>query len=250
WCAEHAYPYLGLVTALGPTCDLWDFYADIAADHGYQAGSENFGYLMGVFCADTDEKAQELGKGFIFGGGANAFSRVEHTLPPGYNSKAAIRRLGMQSGGGWVGLSAERLKLASHGDQPAPKKKKSEVTDYNEVRQKLVSSYEKAQRDYQMIVGSPKTVTEKIKTIMQVLRPGIFTVFQVQGSVSNEDRQHSMKLIAQEVMPAMREHAKTLGLADPFERFPGSVKLQPGTKRVEVVDRTPLQALKLAKPAA
>jgi len=252
WCAEHAYPYLGLVTALGPTCDLWDFYADLAAEQGYQAGPENFGYLMGVFCADTDEKAQELGKGFIFGGGANAFSRPEHTLPPGYNSKAAIRRLGMQSGGGWVGLSAERLRLASHGEQPQPqpKKKKSEVTDFNEVREKLLGAYQKAQRDYQMIVGSPKTVLEKIKTIMQVLRPGIFTVFQVQGDVSNEDRLHSMELIAKEVAPAMRGYAKALGLTDPFERFPGSVKLTPGTKRLPVVDRTPLPALKLEKPAA
>src|SRR5256885_366207 len=93
WCAEHAYPYMGLVTNLGPTCDLWDFYADIAAEHGYQAGPENFGYLMGVFVAETDEKAQELGKAFVFGVGANAFSRPEHTLPPGYNSKDAIPAL-------------------------------------------------------------------------------------------------------------------------------------------------------------
>jgi len=31
WCAEHRYPYIGLGTLLGPTCDLWDFYADVAA---------------------------------------------------------------------------------------------------------------------------------------------------------------------------------------------------------------------------
>src|SRR5208283_2410160 len=41
WCAEHHYPYIGLGTQLGPTCDLWDFYADEAAKHGYQAGPEN-----------------------------------------------------------------------------------------------------------------------------------------------------------------------------------------------------------------
>ena len=29
---------------------------------------------MGVFVAETDEKAQEIGKGFVYGGGANAFS--------------------------------------------------------------------------------------------------------------------------------------------------------------------------------
>ena len=69
WCAEHRYPYIGLGTALGPTCDLWDYYADEAAKLGYQAGPENFGYLIPTFLAETEEKAQEIGKGFVFGGG-------------------------------------------------------------------------------------------------------------------------------------------------------------------------------------
>jgi alkanesulfonate monooxygenase SsuD/methylene tetrahydromethanopterin reductase-like flavin-dependent oxidoreductase (luciferase family) len=239
WCAEHAYPYIGLVTNLSPTCDLWDFYADIAAEKGYQAGPENFGYLMGVFVADTDEKAQELGKEFVFGGGASAFSRPEHTLPPGYNSKDAIRRLSRLPGGGWVGVSADRLKQSQEG-KGAPEGK-----DYAEIRRKLLVAYEKAQKSYLMIVGSPKTVTEKLKTIVRVLRPGIFTVFQVQGMVSNEDRKNSIRLFAQEVLPAMKAYAKEIDLPDPFERFPGSVKLQPGTKRAPVSDRTPLAALNL-----
>ena len=240
WCAGHAYPYIGLVTSLGPTCDLWDFYADIAAEHGYQAGPENFGYLMGVFVADTDEKAQELAKGFVFGGGANAFSRPEHTLPPGYNSKNAIRLLARRPSGGWVGVSSERLRQAQHGTS------ESGDQDYDEVRRKLLVAYERAQKNYLMIVGSPKTALEKIKTIMGILRPSIFTVFQVQGPVSNEDRRNSMRLLAQEVMPAMKEYAKEIDLPDPFERFPGSVKLQAGSKRAPVVDRTPLASLKLS----
>ena len=62
WCAEKAYPYFGLGTSLGPTCDLWDYYADEAAKHGYEAGSENFGYVLPTFVAETEEKAQELGQ--------------------------------------------------------------------------------------------------------------------------------------------------------------------------------------------
>jgi hypothetical protein len=46
WCAAHHNPYIGLGTPLGPTCDLWDFYADEAARHGYQAGPANFGYMI------------------------------------------------------------------------------------------------------------------------------------------------------------------------------------------------------------
>lgn len=239
WCAEHAYPYLGLVTNLGPTCDIWDMYADVAAERGYQAGPENFGYLMGVFVAETDEKAQEIGKGFVFGGGANAFSRPEHTLPPGYNSKGAIRLLGKRPGGGWVGLSADRLKQMQTG------KSGDEGKNYDEIRKKLQTSYERAQENLLMIVGSPKTVTEKIKSILQVLRPGVFTLFQVQGPVGNTDRLNSMRLFAKEVIPPIREFAKQIELTNPFERFPGSVKLTPGTKRLPVVDRTPLKSLKI-----
>ena len=86
-----------------------------------------------------------------------------------------------------------------------------EGKNYDEIRRKLMSAYDKAQKDYLMIVGSPKTVIERIKTIMQLLRVSILTVFQVQGTVSNEDRRNSMRLFAQEVMPAMREYAKETG---------------------------------------
>jgi len=53
-------PPLG--TALGPTCGLWDKYANAAAGHGFQAGPENFGYLAATVCADTGEKAKETGR--------------------------------------------------------------------------------------------------------------------------------------------------------------------------------------------
>ena len=175
----------------------------------------------------------------MFGGGPGAFSRPEHTLPPGYNSRDAIRRLARMPSGGWVGVSSERLKQAQEG------KSANEGKDYDEVRRKLMAAYDKAQKDYLMIVGSPKTVIERIKTILRLLRVSILTVFQVQGTVSNEDRRNSMRLFAQEVAPAIREYAKELDLPDPFQRFPGSVKLQTGVARLPVVDRTPLASLKL-----
>jgi hypothetical protein len=125
------------------------------------------------------------------------------------------------------------------------RKKAADGKDYTEVRRKLLAAYGKAQKDYLMIVGSPKTVIERVKTIMRLLRVSILTVFQVQGTVSNEDRRNSMRLFAQEVAPAIREYAKELDLPDPFERLPGSVKLQAGVARLPVVDRTPLASLKL-----
>jgi alkanesulfonate monooxygenase SsuD/methylene tetrahydromethanopterin reductase-like flavin-dependent oxidoreductase (luciferase family) len=237
WCAEHKYPYIGLGTAIGPTCDLWDFYADAAAKLGYQAGPENFGYLVPTFLAETEEKAQELGRNFAFGGGQNAFSRPEHTLPPGYNSKDAIRRLSHQPGGSWLGISADKLGGSRHDDE--------EVSDLDEVRAKLTAGYKKSQQNLQTIIGTPKTVLPKLKTLMRVLRPGVLIVFNIQGPVGNEDRMTSMRLLAQDVIPQMREYARELELPDSFTRTPGSVNYRSGTKRDPVVDRSPLAELGL-----
>ena len=238
WCAEKQYPYLGLGTALGPTCDLWDMYADKSAELGYQAGPENFGYLLPIFCADTDEKAQEIGKGFIFGGGQNAFSRPEHTLPPGYNSKSAIRMLGQQPGGSWLGVSKEKLMAGADDSWDA--------SAYDGLRAKLVAGYEKVQDQMQIVVGSPETCAQKIKDILSVIRPGVFTCFAVQGNVSDKDRLRSVELLGKEVLPDVRKFADEIGLFGPFDRTPGSVKLAPGTKRAPVVDREALAKLNLA----
>ena len=117
--------------------------------------------------------------------------------------------------------------------------------DYDEVREKLYRGYQRSQEELQTIIGTPKTVIPKVKTLLRVLRPGIFIFFSVQGQVSNEDRQTSIRLMAQEVMPAIREYAKEIDLPDPFERTPGTVKLQAETQLAPVVDREPLAELGL-----
>ena len=238
WCAEHRYPYIGLGTQLGPTCDLWDYYANEAAKLGYEAGPENFGYLVPTVLAETEEKAQEIANYFVYGGGQNAFAAPQFTMPPGYNSKSAIRMLAKQTAGSWLGVSGDKLKQTAGGDEEA-------AVDYDEVRRKLRAGLQKVQNNYQVIVGTPKTVLPKIKTILQVLRPGVFIMFSVQGPVGNEDRQRSMRLFAQEIMPALHEYGKEIGLPDAFARTPGSVPLNDGVARSPVADRGPLKELGL-----
>jgi len=233
WCAQHAYPYFGLGTSLGPTCDLWEYYADEAQKHGYQAGPENFGYVIPTFIAETEERAQELGKGFLFGGGQNSFARTEHTLPPGYNSREATRRLAKQPQGSWLGVSGDKMRGQME----------ERTIDPEEVHRKLEPGYKRSQEQFQLIIGNPKNVTAKLKTILSVLRPGALIIFSVQGQVGNEDRQTSMRLMTQEVMPVLKEHANQIGLVDALERPPGQSKLQSGVKRVQVSDRSPLKEM-------
>jgi alkanesulfonate monooxygenase SsuD/methylene tetrahydromethanopterin reductase-like flavin-dependent oxidoreductase (luciferase family) len=247
WCAEHRYPYLGLGTALPATAELWNLYGDTAAKQGYQAGSENFGYLQHVVVAETEAKAEELGKAHLYGGGQAAFSRPEHTLPPGYNSKEATRRLArtMTAGaGGFLGVSSEQLQRASE----APKRESTRTKlargeiSLEEARAAIYKSYPKAVEGLQIIAGTPKTVIPKLRKILEVLRPGVFGVFQSQGPVSFEDRMTSIRLLGEEVLPAMREIGKELGIVDPYERKPGSRPYTEGTKREELVSMSALRA--------
>jgi alkanesulfonate monooxygenase SsuD/methylene tetrahydromethanopterin reductase-like flavin-dependent oxidoreductase (luciferase family) len=230
WSAERSYPYIGLGTALGPTTDLWDLYADTAAAAGYQAGPENFGYLIPTFVADTEEKAQELGKGFVYGGGQNVFSRPEYTLPPGYNSKAAIRRLSKSPGGTWLGVNRDKLMQQAEGDD-------QQEIDYEAVRARAAGGLRKAQRNYLTLLGTPDTVIEKVKTMLSVLRPGTFIFFGPQGPVPNEDRMRNVELLARYVVPEIKAYAASIGLNSPFDATPGDHKLRPGEQRGPVVDR-------------
>ncbi len=194
---------------------------------------------MPTFVAETEEKAQELGKGFVSRWWAKAaVSRPEHTLPPGYNSKGAIKMLAQHPGGSWLGVSPEKLRQAQYDEQP-------EEVDYNEVRRKLASSYVKAQKNFQILAGSPKTVIERAKMLLRILRPSIFMFFNVQGPVGNDDRLKCVRLLAEEVAPALRDYAKEIGLPDPYERTPGTVKVHAGASRLPVVDRDPLPSLGL-----
>jgi alkanesulfonate monooxygenase SsuD/methylene tetrahydromethanopterin reductase-like flavin-dependent oxidoreductase (luciferase family) len=229
-------PYIGHGTSLGPTADLWEIYADVAADNGYQAGPENFGYLIPTFVADTEEKAQELGRGFIYGGGQTVFSRPEHTLPPGYNSREAIQRLSKQPGGSWLGVNRNKLMQQAVGDEPI---------DFEQVRARAEGQLRKSQRNYLTLLGTPDTIIEKVKTMISVLRPGTFIFFGPQGPVPNEDRMRNVELLGKYVMPEIKAYAESIGLASPFENKPGEIKLRTGEMRSPVVDRDPLAGLNL-----
>ena len=245
WCAEHKYPYIGLGTALQSTVELWTLYQQTAARKGYQAGSENFGYLQQIHVAETEEKAQTQGRGALFGGGAQNYSRPEWTLPPGYNSKEATRRLARQASEyGFLGVTSETLGQSRASDKESTRERlrRGEIS-MEEAKAKIYANYQKAQDGLQIIIGTPKTVIPKLRLIMEVLRPGVFGLFQCQGPLTSAERMTSIRLMGQEVLPAMREIAKGLGIVDPFQREPGSRPYTDGTQLDTLVD---LEALKRA----
>jgi len=118
--------------------------------------------------------------------------------------------------------------------------------DPKKVHEKLLPGYQKAQKQLQLMIGSPKTVIPKMKAILTTLRPGSLIVFNVQGPVSNQDRQTSMRLIANEIIPVLKEYADSIGLVDAITKKPGGTKARAGVKRNPVSDRGMLKELGLA----
>jgi alkanesulfonate monooxygenase SsuD/methylene tetrahydromethanopterin reductase-like flavin-dependent oxidoreductase (luciferase family) len=226
WTARHKYPYVALATMLKPTLELWNMYAKIAADQGYQAGPENFGYLQPVFCHETDEKAAEFGKSFLFGGGFSHFARPEWMFPPGYNSKEATRRLASQ----FANPNLPGRSTVEHDPE--------NEAEVQELKQRLYNSYPDWQKQGQIVTGSPKTLIKKLRYIFEVLRPGIFS-FWLDGPVPLKDRRTCVKLLGEEVVPALREIAKEMGLTSPFETKPGT-RPMPASGKYEPVGNAEL----------
>jgi alkanesulfonate monooxygenase SsuD/methylene tetrahydromethanopterin reductase-like flavin-dependent oxidoreductase (luciferase family) len=234
WAAQHAYPYLGLGTSLAPTADLWNSYADRAADCGYQAGPENFAYLTMASVADTEEEAHEVARYHLYANGNGSFARPEYTLPAGFNSPAAIKRLSKMPSGGWLGVSRDKLSGTDNG--------KGEF-DLAKARGRINDSYERHINNMQIVAGTPDQVIPKIKLMLSVLRPGLLVFMNVQGNCSNERRRRNMELIAKAVLPEIRAHGEQLGLPSMLDVQPGTHRLSPGEQRGPVVDLSALDEL-------
>ena len=93
-----------------------------------------------------------------------------------------------------------------------------------------------------IICGTPKTVLPRLRVAMEVLRPGAFILWQNDGPISREQRVNSLKLIGAEVMPALREFGKELGLTSAFEVKPGSRPLPASGKPESVGSLEPLRS--------
>ncbi len=197
WCAQHHYPYIYLETDPQVTLDLTAIYTEAARQVGYEPGPQNFGYLVRVHVQDTDEKAYEVGKGFLIGNAG--VGRVplpgDFMAPPGYNSPEGAKRIVDQY---------RRYAL-----RPDPL--------YGGVD---AAGWEKVVESNRVIVGNPDTVVRKLREVLSVVRPGILGVWTNDGTIGHEDTMRCLALMEHDVLPAVREMGKELGLPGPFEHAP------------------------------
>src|SRR5262249_49469093 len=79
------------------------------------------------------------------------------------------------------------------------------------------AAFEDQLRDQQIIAGTPKTVIPRLRRLLEETRPSILGFWASDGFVSNADTKTCIRLLGQEVLPALRDIGKELGLWSPFE---------------------------------
>ena len=69
----------------------------------------------------------------------------------------------------------------------------------------------------------------KLRMLLEETRPGILALWGNDGTVTHEDAKTCIRLLGQEVLPAVREIGKELDLKSPFEtNQPVSIEYMPG----------------------
>ncbi len=81
-------------------------------------------------------------------------------------------------------------------------------------------SYDRQLERYTIIVGSPDTVINKLRHVVETLRVGSIFLWDGDGSMSHEDSMRSLKLMGEEVLPALREMGDELDLPGPYDFDP------------------------------
>ncbi len=187
WAAQNGYPYIALNTPVDRTNQIWAMYDAEAAKVGIKAGPEHHGLLKQIHVAETEEKALENARQFMWMQGE--FTGLAHPVwstPAGYGSPENRR--------GFAEFATGRGKNLRY--RP---------------------NLEQQLDDLMIIAGTPKQVIAKLRILLEKTRPGILSFWGNDGNVSHKDAMTCIRLLGQEVFPAVREMAKELDLKSPFE---------------------------------
>jgi alkanesulfonate monooxygenase SsuD/methylene tetrahydromethanopterin reductase-like flavin-dependent oxidoreductase (luciferase family) len=204
WAAQHGYPYIALNTPVDRTRQIWQMYDTVAAEAGFTGGPDYHGLLKQIHVAETEEKAIENARQFMWMQGE--FTGLAHPVwstPAGYSSPENRRA--------FVEFATGRSKSPRY--RPALEKQLDELM---------------------IIAGTPSQVIAKLRMLLEETRPGILAFWGNDGTVSHADAKTCIRLLGQEVFPAVREMAKEFDLKSPFETAqPVSVRYGSGAEQVQ-----------------
>ena len=170
WAAEHGYTYVAFLTPLDVTEDLFQIYRDTAAEKDYEPTGDNFGYLLCCYVAETQEKADEEARHFIWRMGTTTRGPREYMNPVGYRTQA--------------------------GEQVAARRA---------VRPLIQQSYEELNENYHIVAGTPDTVLEKIKYLYDRLGMEHLIFYGQESRMSHEATMSNIGLFGKEVLPEIQK---------------------------------------------
>jgi alkanesulfonate monooxygenase SsuD/methylene tetrahydromethanopterin reductase-like flavin-dependent oxidoreductase (luciferase family) len=207
WAARQRITYLVLGSALDATASCREIYHEVAKQDGWTPTSNHLGYLLHTCVMDTDEEAFEVGRhhyGMSTGIGQGGVSTATSALTHGTGSA------GSTTGGPhpeWFSPPGYMSKQAKTGAMA-------------KERQASQASYEAANRAGLVVTGSPKTVIQKFKHIIDRTDPGYITFWAREGKKPHEATMRGIELLGGEVIPALRQYQSALMTGNEITPWP------------------------------
>jgi alkanesulfonate monooxygenase SsuD/methylene tetrahydromethanopterin reductase-like flavin-dependent oxidoreductase (luciferase family) len=214
WAAKHRYPYVMLATELEPTRQSFEYYDECARENGFEAGTQHRGYLFKVHVDETEELAEATARKFVQGpsnpfleGNQGTVRPYIQNLPgltsrtqllPTVTSYAAARSRGREE--------EHKAAVGAKADEPIQIGPRANLGSFEDQTEKM-----------SIIWGTPETVIPKVRHVLEYLRPGTIFFWDGDGAMDHDDQMRSLRLMGEEVIPAMREIGKSLELKGPFE---------------------------------
>ena len=170
---EHRYTYLQTFSPIAAVAKYMQMYKEEARAQGYEATADQLGWSVPIYCAATDEQAREEARPH-----AEMFvnkllkMEVEMLLPPGYTTLQSMKGVMAAKAGLIVDRTLENLL-----DSGA------------------------------FIVGSPKTVREKLVEAQRQIGFGNLLMTIQFGTLPHDLTMSNITLLAREVIPYIKEHA-------------------------------------------
>jgi alkanesulfonate monooxygenase SsuD/methylene tetrahydromethanopterin reductase-like flavin-dependent oxidoreductase (luciferase family) len=168
--AQRRYTYMSVYAPTRVVRRWFDGYRQAAQEAGYVPDPEKIALSIPILVADTDDEAQrEARKHLLWLFHRGLKQGAEIVFPPGYMTPSSMRGVLMS------------------GMKPYPE-----------------LSYEELLTDGYAVVGSPDTVTARLRELHEELGFGMVTGLFALGGMTHDQVTRSMELFASDVMPALR----------------------------------------------
>ena len=141
-----------------------------SGEAGHEPGPENYGYLLCCYVGETQEKAEEEARHFIWRMGETTRAPREYMNPIGYRTQA--------------------------GQQVAARRS---------ARPLISQSFEELNENYHIVCGTPDTVLEKLEYLHKRLGMDHLIMYGQESRMSHDATMSNIGLFGKEVLPVIKD---------------------------------------------